>query len=192
VESANFVAEHFDEVIQDLSDWGLTKLKNGLGYTRNKTVMTQCCNMADLIFPCIQDGSILSMKLNKSKTLDLELEEGEVVEEDSMDEMFTTVQDTKKRTIVENDDSGVRRRKRRKIVEIDEKSSFLSSKFISEITQSKQQCVVVMKRLLYMPAVNKKASNMLKEIVTRLRVAGFVQAANTLWVNAATPQHNYE
>ena len=66
--------------------------------------------------------------------------------------------------------------------------SLLSAKLVSEMTRSKQSFVVALKRLLYMPAVNVKAHEMIKEFVGRLKQAGFEQAANTLWVNVAAHQ----
>jgi hypothetical protein len=139
--SASFVSERFNEVINDLSDWGLMKLKSGLNYTRTNTIMKQCCSMADLIYPCIQDGQVLTMRL-------------------------PFINNENKRRRLDND-------------------TLLNVKLITEITKSKQSFVSALKRLLYMPVINERANDIVKEIVTRLKHAGFEQAGNTLWINTA-------
>lgn len=146
--SALYMCDHFDEMIQDMSDWGLCKMKGGLKFTRTDTIMRQVCGVVDLVYPCIQSGSILS----------------------SSDTVL----------VVENS-----RLKKRKRVEIDETTSLLDAKMVYELTRSKQSCVVVMKRLLYMAFVNKKAHEIVKEIVKKLHNAGFTRAGDLLWANVA-------
>ena len=60
VKSAAYVSDNFDEIIKDLNDWGLMKMKKGLNHTRTNSILKQCCNIADIIYPCIQDGRVLT------------------------------------------------------------------------------------------------------------------------------------
>lgn len=150
VQSAEFVASHFEEVLEDMSEWGLSKMKTGLQHTRQTSMMKQCSGVAEVIYPCIKDGSIFTMRINA---------EGEFV--------------------------AGKKRGKRMLVEIDEKTSMLNSRLVSELTQSKQSCASVLKRLLYMPLVNEKANNIVREIVKRLNGAGYTDAANTLSTNVA-------
>ncbi len=152
VQSADFVASHFEEVLEDMSEWGLSKMKAGLQYTRQNSVMKQCCSVAEAIYPCIKDGSVFTMRMN---------EEGEFV--------------------------AGKKRGKRMLVEVDEKTSTLNSKLLTELTHSKQSCACVLKRLLYMPLVNEKANNIVREVAKRLHAAGFTDAANMLSTNVAAP-----
>ncbi len=186
-QSAQYVEENFDAVIKDLSDWGLNKMKNGLNYTRSHSIMKQCCNIADLIYPCIQDGSVLRMRINDPGLLRI-LNDHHAEEEEEEGEVFEKVNG---RSATPGDLTTVmiRHGRKRKYVEIDrdQQNTLLNSKLINDITKSKQQCVIVLKRLLYMPVVSKKANNMVREIVCRLRTSGFVNAANMMWTNTASP-----
>ena len=148
-QSARFMANHFEDVIQDLSNWGLVKMKNGLALTRSITITKQCCMVTDLIYPCIQDGSVLTQKMIA------------MTEEE-------------------------RPKKRKLYVEVDESTSALTAKLVAELTKSKQSCMTTMKRLLYMPMISLKAKNIVKEIVARIRYAGFAKQANTLGANVAS------
>ena len=147
-QSAKFVEARFEEVLEDMSEWGLSKMKSGLGHTRTVTLVNQCNRMVDLIFPLIQDGSVL------------------------------TTRDAARRETT--------RRVRRRI-EVDEKSSSLNPKLVAEMTRGKPGCFAVLKRLLYMPTISKRAHRMIKEIVTRLSDAGLTEAADALWANVANP-----
>lgn len=176
VQSAQYVAENFENVMEDLSDWGLIKMKNGLSFTRSHSIMKQCCSIADIIYPCIQDGSVLRMRLDPELLIHSDSEEEDYYSEEEEDVTPSLVM--------------IRHGRKRKYVEIEEQQrSLLNTKLINDITKSKQQCVVVLKRLLYMPAVSKKANNIVKEIVCRLKKAGFVHAANMMWTNTAAYHH---
>ncbi len=179
-QSAKYMAENFDAVIKDLSDWGLNKMKGGLNFTRSQSVMRQCCTIADLIYPCIQDGSVLRMKMNDPGLMRIIHDQ-----HNEDDEKEDLEEETKRATTTVM----IRHGRKRKYVEIDHErqNTLLNAKIINDITKSKQQCVVVLKRLLYMPVVSQKANNMVKEIVCRMKTSGFVNAANTMWVNTAAP-----
>lgn len=166
--SAHFVAEHFEDVMEDMRDWGITKMKNGLGQTRSTTVTRQCVALVDLIFPCIQDGVILVQKMGKRHP-----------------ESLSDVAVPGKIRLAGDVDPGEPRIKRRKVLEIDQKTSVLSARIVMELTKSKQSCANALKRLLYMPIISLKAKAIMDEIIERLHYAGFGHAAKTLCSHVA-------
>jgi hypothetical protein len=145
-QSAKIVAAKFEEVLEDMGEWGLSKMRSGLSHTRTVTLVNQCNRMVDLIFPHLQD-------------------------------VLTA------RTVATRHSA---RRVRRRI-EVDERSSSLNLKIVAEMTSGKPGCFAVLKQLLYMPTISKRAHRMIKEIATRLGDAGFTEAADALWANVAPP-----
>jgi hypothetical protein len=149
--SAAFVKDHFEMVMQDMSEWGLCKMKDGLKFTRTETITKQVRGVVDVIHPCIQSSSILG----------------------SCNTIVMAV-------TVENSNP-----KKRKLVQIDAATSFLNAELVSNLTRSKQSCGEVLKKLLYMPFVNGRARNIIKEVVAKLHYAGFTRAGDLLWANVA-------
>lgn len=178
-DSSKWVAEKFEEVLEDIRDWGITKLKNGLALTRSNTVTGQCTNLVELIYPCIQDGIILVQKMGERHPV-ASSEVGYPGRVRLAGDADASSSSSSSSTVPAEP-----RVKRRKVLAIDEKTSVLDSKIVMELTKSRQSCMNVLKRLLYMPIISLKAKAMMEEIVERLHYAGFAHAAKTLWSHVA-------
>jgi hypothetical protein len=125
--------------------------------------MRQCCTIADLIYPCIQDGSVLRMKMNDPALLKVIHDQHN---EDDEKEEFEEETKSATTTVM------IRHGRKRKYVEIEheQQNTLLNAKVINDITKSKQQCVVVLKKLLYKKLnVIKTELNVLKKKLELMR-----------------------